>query len=33
MIKLNAGFRRKVCEPVQREVLFDITRMKIVAAT
>ena len=31
MIKLNAGFSRKVGEPVHREVLFDIPRLKLIA--
>lgn len=32
MIKLNAGFSRKTYEPIHREVLFDIPRMKLIAS-
>ena len=32
MIKLTAGFSRKVGEPVHREVLFDVPRMRVIAS-
>ena len=30
MIKLNAGFSRTVDNPIHREVLFDVPRMRVI---
>ena len=32
VIKLNAGFSRKVGEPIHQEVLFDIPGMGVIAS-
>lgn len=33
MIKLNAGFSRKVGEPTHREVVFDVPKVRLIAST